>query len=369
MEIIHIILGKANPDRMNGVNKVVYQLATKQIEFGKKVAVWGIANDTENNYGDRNFETKLFLKQKNPFTISKELKKAMIAKKDKAIFHIHGGWIPVFYSLAKLLDKHQINFVITPHGAYNTIAMERSFWLKKIYFSLFEKKILERTSKIHCIGKSEVEGLCKIYTTSKICLLPYGYEAYSVQKNKEYEKGQEFVIGFVGRVDVYTKGLDLLLEAFNIFSKIHWNSKLWIIGDGNDKKKFEVSIKTKKLEGKVVLFGGVFGIEKELLIKQMAVFAHPSRNEGLPSSVLEASGMGIPCLVSKATNVAEQIQNYNSGLVLPNNDIISIHSALESLYNLWLKDELKVVSKNACNMVANEFNWTKILKDFETLYT
>ena len=113
----------------------------------------------------------------------------------------------------------------------------------------------------------------------------------------------------------------------------------------------------------------MFGIEKELLIKQMAVFAHPSRNEGLPSSVLEASGMGIPCLVSKATNVAEQIQNYNSGLVLPNNDIISIHSALESLYNLWLKDELKVVSKNACNMVANEFNWTKILKDFETLYT
>ena len=47
MEIIHIVLGKANPDRMNGVNKVVYQLATKQADFGEKVAVWGITNDTE----------------------------------------------------------------------------------------------------------------------------------------------------------------------------------------------------------------------------------------------------------------------------------------------------------------------------------
>jgi hypothetical protein len=60
MEIIHIVLGKANPDRMNGVNKVVYQLATKQAEFGEKVSVWGISGDTVNNYGERNFNTELF---------------------------------------------------------------------------------------------------------------------------------------------------------------------------------------------------------------------------------------------------------------------------------------------------------------------
>ena len=36
MEIIHIVLGKANPERMNGVNKVVFQLATKQAESGRK---------------------------------------------------------------------------------------------------------------------------------------------------------------------------------------------------------------------------------------------------------------------------------------------------------------------------------------------
>jgi len=63
MEIIHIVLGKANPDRMNGVNKVVYQLATKQVEFGENVSVWGIAKDKDTNYGERNFETRLFIKK------------------------------------------------------------------------------------------------------------------------------------------------------------------------------------------------------------------------------------------------------------------------------------------------------------------
>ncbi|WP_175455474.1 hypothetical protein [Flavobacterium omnivorum] len=45
------------------------------------------------------------MKQRNPFAIAEELKSAIIGKKGKAIFHLHGGWIPVFYSLAKLLDK------------------------------------------------------------------------------------------------------------------------------------------------------------------------------------------------------------------------------------------------------------------------
>lgn len=368
MEIIHIVLGKANPNRMNGVNKVVYQLATYQWNAGIDVSVWGITADTNPNYGKRNFKTRLFKRKKNPFTIDDRLIRAIVSKKGNAMFHVHGGWIPSFSTLSSVFKKNDIPFVFTPHGAYNTIAMQRSSVLKKIYFQLFEKPLLKRATKIHCIGQSEIEGLSKIYTTSKTCLLPYGYEAYSVKKPQDYEKGSELIIGFVGRLDMYTKGLDLLLNAFDSFSKKHWNSKLWIIGDGDDRKKFEDAVKKKNLEGKVVLFGGVFGNEKDLLIKKMHVFAHPSRNEGLPSSVLEASSLGIPCLVSKATNVADQIEHYNSGLVLSNNDSNSINCALESFYNLWITDELQEISKNAREMVTKEFNWKKILKDFETLY-
>ena len=34
MEVIHCILGKANPKRLNGVNRVVHQLASEQAESG-----------------------------------------------------------------------------------------------------------------------------------------------------------------------------------------------------------------------------------------------------------------------------------------------------------------------------------------------
>ena len=65
MKIIHLVLGKANPERMNGVNKVVHQLAKTQATLGQKVSVWGIANDLIPNYPIRNFKTVLFQQYSN----------------------------------------------------------------------------------------------------------------------------------------------------------------------------------------------------------------------------------------------------------------------------------------------------------------
>jgi len=370
MEIIHIVLGKANPERMNGVNKVVYQLATKQVNFNVKVSVWGITNDKENNYGERNFETQLFLKQRNPFAISEELKLAIIDKKDKAVFHLHGGWIPVFYSLAKLMHQHQISFVLTPHGAYNTIAMQRSSWIKKFYFSLFEKKLLSRTSKIHCIGKSEVNGLKKIFENKKAILLPYGYE-----KDKtitiENTANPSIVFGFIGRLDIYTKGLDTLLKAFASFKKNQPEAQLWIVGDSKEKTILEQQIKAKSLEKNIILFGSKFGVEKEEILQRMDVFVHPSRNEGLPLSVIEAASFGKPCIVTDATNIGTQIVNSKAGITIYSQSSAQLYEAMLKLFSVWENPAaFKEMQENAMQMVEENYNWKKLIAQFNTdLYT
>lgn len=367
MEIIHIILGKANPDRLNGVNKVVYHLATRQHEHNLNVSVWGITKDTSKNYGERNFKTRLFKKMMNPFNPGDQLLEAMLSKKGQAVFHIHGGWVPVFSKIASFLNSHAIPYVFTPHGAYNTIAMKRSSFTKKIYFNLFEKHIVEYAAKIHCIGQSEIVGLNSIYKTNKAVLLPYGFnmsfEPVCPNANRE-----ELIIGFVGRLDIYTKGLDLLLDAFESFQKDTNNSRLWIIGDGPERAKLAKIIENRGLNTHVVLFGSKFGIEKDMLIKQMHVFAHPSRNEGLPSSVLEASNFGIPCIVSKATNVSEYIEQYNSGIVIENENAEAIKRAFYRIYDMWGSQSLPVMKYNAQRMVRNAFNWGSLIGRFNQLY-
>ena len=290
MEIIHIVLGKANPQRMNGVNKVVHELATKQALASYNVEIWGIAKDTTHNYPERNFKTKIFLKSRNPFAIDNKLKKAIVAKKGKAVFHLHGGFIPTFYAIAMWLSKRKIPFVTMTHGAYNTLAMQKNKTIKQIYFSLFEKRLLKAASFIHCIGQSEIDGLQSIYSNNKTVLIPYGFDMPPKKiSNSINLNDKNFIVGFCGRIDVFTKGLNELLEGFASFSQTIANTQLWIIGDGKEKAELETKAKHLQIENKVVFWGSKFGDEKIELLQQCNVFASPSRNEGLPAAVFAHS--------------------------------------------------------------------------------
>jgi len=364
MEIIHIVLGKANPDRLNGVNKVVYHMAKEQSKAGKKVQVWGITTNPVHDFPERNFETILFQAEKFPFAVNQELKKAILSN-GQAVFHLHGGWVPVYSSLAGLFAKHGIRYVLTPHGAYNTVAMKRSSFRKKIYFHLFEKSLLRRVHKVHAIGKSEVDGLNRIFPKADSFLLPYGFD-FNENTSKPF-KNEDFTIGFVGRLDTHTKGLDLLMEAFDLFQKKYPHSKLWIIGEGEGKTYLENFIAEKQLNN-VVLWGKKFGKEKDELIAKMHVFAHPSRNEGLPTAVLEATALGTPTIVTQATNVAGYISDFEAGMGIENENINELASCITHLYGAYLTGAIESYTQGAKKMLETIFAWPVLVEKYDELY-
>lgn len=361
MDIIHIVLGKANPNRMNGVNKVVYNLATKQKENGENVAVWGITGNLIKSFGERNFETQLFMKKSNAFQIPEKMQTAILKTSENTVFHLHGGWIPVFYSLSEFFSKHRKMFVITPHGAYNTVAIKKSNLIKKIYFLFFEKKLLKNCYRIHCIGKSEVEGINQIYKNKKTTLITYGFEF--AMHPLIYSWSKKIIFGYLGRIDIFTKGLDIILDAFEGFVEKNVEAELWIIGDGKDYDSLYNTIKLKKIASKVKLFGSRFGAEKDELLQKIDVFLHPSRNEGLPVSVLEASCFGKPSIVSVFTNIGENIEKYNAGYMFRNYSSSDLTLAMHQIYSIRQDKILfEQMCKNAQTMVAQEFNWENILK-------
>lgn len=365
MDIVHLILGKANPERMNGVNKVVYNLATQQEEYGCKVSVWGITKDLKKNFPQRNFDTQLFLKSRNPFGIPKALKQAILDSHSETVFHLHGGWIPVFYSLSQFLVRHQRKLIITPHGAYNVVAMNKNRWIKKLYFNGFERQVLASASKIHCIGKTEVVGLQKIYKTNKTVLIPYGFQL--LKDSAKFFIGKDIIFGYIGRLDLYTKGLDVMIDAFENFLSQHANAQLWIIGDGKDRATIQNIINSKKLNSKIRLLGGKFGKEKNVLLQQMDVFLHPSRNEGLPVSILEAASFGKPCVVSFYTNIGEQLVNYNAGIMFADYNYMEMSQAMQKLYKVWGEKSLFMeMGENAQQMVQKGYNWQTILNRLNT---
>tara|TARA_B100000809_G_scaffold185304_1_gene183382 strand:- start:2567 stop:3679 length:1113 start_codon:yes stop_codon:yes gene_type:complete len=369
MEIVHVILGKANPNRMNGVNKVVNSLATHQTELGYNVSVWGITKNPVHDYPKRNYTTLLF-KETSKLFLPEGLRAAILSKYQKTVFHFHGGFIPQFILIAQLILRQGLDYVFTPHGSYNTIAMERSNWKKKLYINLFERAFVKNAKVLHFIGKSEIEGAKKLFRFKKYQLVPNGQSLEeitipAVSKNENPVP----IFGFCGRLDIKTKGLDILLRGFSEYHiKKGFKGELWLIGDGEEKDELVNLAQNLNIAGQVKFLGSLYGKEKIEKMNQLDYFMLTSRNEGLPGVVLEASVLGVPCIVSKATNMGDYITEHKAGITLRKNTPSVVANAMQTAVIWKHNGKIKSLKENAKNMVKNQFNWKKIVTQLEQVY-
>lgn len=367
-KIIHVVLGKANPNRMNGVNKVVHRLASTQAQMGLNVQVWGITKDPEHNYPKRNFHTALFQDQTIKFFISSDLKRAVKREnKNSVIFHLHGAYLPQFFALAKCLVRAEIDYVYTPHGAFNLVAMQRSATKKKIYNRFIESFIVKHAKAVHSIGASEQQGTLATFKHTKQVLIPNGQDAISIDHSI---KQNDFpIFGFVGRLDMHTKGLDYLMRGFAQFCTQHGTAaELWLLGDGPDRAKLDALAQKLNIEKQVKFKGAVYGTEKMEMMQQFDFLCLTSRNEGLPGVVLEAAAVGVPAIVSQETNMGEFITKYKSGTVLPENSPENISNAMFHSLECIKNGSYEAISNQATAMIAEAFDWKHIAEKHLAVY-
>lgn len=375
-QLIHLALGKANPERMNGVNKVVHSLAKAQAAAGTPVAVWGITKaHREHNYPEREFKTWLFPKLPYRFGISQELKEAIRALPDESVVHIHGGFIPEFYAATRFIHKAKphIRVVLTSHGAYNLMALKKSSLTKKTYYHLFERSTILRSSLVHLLGPSEVDGF-KAFTglsTFPVVCIPNG-QALQNQASRIKVPLQPFIITFCGRMDLYTKGLDIMLNAFYDFLKETGATATFkIIGDGQNIGDVRHLVRKLGLEPSVEFLGSRFGGEKDALISESHVFLHTSRNEGVPMAVLEAAALHVPVIISEETNLGDYVRQYNAGWCLHQNNQQHLTQALKEAYALLRavdQTAYETLRQNSFTMIREALNWDALARMWKEVY-
>ena len=369
LQIIHVVLGKANPNRMNGVNKVVNSLAHHQTEVGVHVEVWGITKNVLANYPDRKYKTQLF-KDRGKYRLDPRIEALLDELPSQTVFHLHGGFIPQFYLFAHALKRRGIHYVLTPHGAYNRIAMQRSAFKKRVYIELLERKIVEGAKCIHFIGQSEIEGAKSAFVLPNFALIPNGQTLCKTLKTARVRtEHHKTIFGFVGRLDIKTKGLDLLLQAFAKFDAASRQSaELWIIGGGQQMADLQALALALHIQESVRFLGPQFGEDKTSLIAQMDFLCLTSRNEGMPGVVLEAAALGVPVIVSQETNLAKYVQQCRAGIGLHENSVEELLLAMNVCAS-WLKTpKMKRASDNAIRMIQTHFNWENIAQQLIKVY-
>ncbi len=369
MEIIHIVLGRANPHRMNGVNRVVHNLATAQTAEGADVAVWGITASADlPDELERTYTTRWFQPAAWKFVVGQELQTA-IKNHAHAVFHLHGGFIPVFYHLSRLLKKAGVRFFLTPHGTYTEGAMQGNGVVKKIYFALLEKGLLSRVTGVQCLGHCEVTDLKKLYDKVAITTIPNGQNWEELIVNKDFSPDKQFIIGYCGRVSRWQKGMDILLAAFIRYKKEYQGKGcLHLVGDGEYRDEMEKAAIAAGLSDQIIFHGKQFGEEKVILLKNMKVFVHTSRNEGLPTAVIEAAALGIPSIVSEMTSMDRYITDHNAGWALQSLETDAVAQVFVQAEAAFHSGELVDKGKNALKMALESFDWNVISRQTFALY-
>lgn len=125
-----------------------------------------------------------------------------------------------------------------------------------------------------------------------------------------------------GRIEIYKKGLDILLTAWELICSARPDRDLWLllVGTGSDAEEFEQHIAALPLAN--IIWRNEYIQDRTVLRQYLAaadVYALSSRWEGFPVAPIEAMACGLPIVAADAQGISDILEQGEDagGFVVP----------------------------------------------------
>lgn len=285
---------------------------------------------------------------------------------DLVIFH--STYILTHFKIAIELRKKGIPYIIVPHGGMTKGAQSKKALKKKIGNLIFYNNFVKGALALHCLTQGEADETK--YWNKEMFVVGNGM-SIPADCEKNYSKDNKTVnVSFIGRLDLYHKGLDLLIAAINKASENIRKSNFCFNIYGPDyfgsKKVLNKQIYENKIQDIVKIYEPVFDDKKDYVLRNTDIFVHTSRFEGHPMSILEAMSYRIPCMVTPETNMSQDILEADAGWIVELSEE-SIANGINMV--IQEKDLIKEKGLNARNLIKNKYSWDKIALQTVRYYT
>lgn len=167
---------------------------------------------------------------------------------------------------------------------------------------------------------------------------------------------------YLGRIDIYGKGLDLLISAYAEFSASRPDVRLVIAGDGRGAGDFEAMLLKlpEHIRKNIEMAGWVSGDKKTETIKRALCVVFPSRHEVQPIAVLEAMACGKVLVVSDIPEL-NYVTDCGAGVSFRSGDAASLAQAMRNMAANESRTEMGLKGRDW----VRDLTWDKIALKFE----
>jgi len=348
---------------VSGINACVYALAQEQASLGHEVSllVTGPPDAHATRFVDRNGFRMVQLPA-NPFFHGSRAA-TLLNQEQPDIVHMHSVFIPTQAALALALRRHETPYLVTPHGGFSKHILRREQLKKALYSTLVERWRLRGAGGISVLTQAE-ETACRFFVP--------GFQGYITQIYNPIDDtlldharwnpkpGRPRII-YLGRFDVETKGIDIILSLAAKMLDVEFHLY------GSEDIRTHNSLLALKLRHlpNVSFHKPVFGDDKARVLCEASLYLQASRWDAFAISVAEAMYIGLPCAIASTLDMAPMLQGNDLALVFDPHQADSNATILRAL-----SDPEKLIrwSERARTFARHHFHPRTVATQFVDFY-
>ena len=306
------------------------------------------------------------------WALNRELKTSFVNEVRQADgLHVHGLWeesTAVAFSAARKLGKP---YVLSAHGMLEPWALATKALKKRIYAALIERQNVSGAACLHALTVAEAAqyrsfgATCPIAVIPNAVELPEGADAELFLTRFPDLRGKRVVL-FLSRLHP-KKGLDLLVDAWASLAAAYPDAHLVIAGPDSEGMQARLTLQAQQagITDNITFTGMLSGAMKWSALAAAGCYVLPSYSEGLSMALLEAMGMGLPVIATRACNMPE-ITAAGAGWEIDAN-AESLTSALADF--LRGPDALNwVKGKNGAELIARRYSPGQVTRQMAGMY-
>ena len=281
------------------------------------------------------------------------------------VVHVHGEfnvdnlWAPAVFGRPT---------IVSPHGAFHPVVLAKSRRLAKQAYLAAERRIgRDRIVLFHALSPMERDHTTAIHPTAEVYCVPQGpaptFRAVADTRPAGAPRStRTTTYAFVGRLDVFTKGLDILLDAFAMAQGAVGDTDLRLVLVGPDWKHgrawLEQRVRQLGIADRVRFAGSLTASGVAAELSAADCYVQLSRHEGFPLSVVEALTAGKPAILSDAIGTVsyDEVARLPHVMIVPTDAVTAAH-ALANMADRC--SELRNAAEQCHDAVIEFFSWDR----------